>query len=198
MKKNIFTYGIVLSSALIVLTACSSGSDTTTTTTSSTTTSTTTTATTSISTSSTSTHGEHSGEIPNGMQNAANPAFPVGSTISVTADHVNGGKVTKATVVKAFDTTALQVNYTPTDGGSPVIDHKWVVLEELKNQTAPPKVGDTVTLEASHLPGMQGVEAEVTGLYEGVVYVIDFEDDHGMEMKNHLWISEDEAQSDSE
>lgn len=45
----------------------------------------------------------------------------------------------KATIVGAFDDTfTYAISYTPTDGGDPVKNHKWVVQEELEGAGTDP------------------------------------------------------------
>ena len=72
------------------------------------------------------------GPSPAGIEEADDPAYPVGTEVTLTADHMPGMKGAEATVTGAFDTTAYQVDYTPTDGGEKVTDHKWVVEDEVR------------------------------------------------------------------
>ena len=73
-----------------------------------------------------------------------------------------GMKNAKGTVKGAYKTYAYVVSYTPTNGDEKVNNHKWVVNEEVAD--APEngfKKGDTVKLEADHMPGMKGAEAQI-------------------------------------
>lgn len=61
----------------------------------------------------------------------------------------------KATVVGVYNTTVYTVLYTLTTGGEKVIDHKWVIHEEIKEAGSDPcQVGDTVTLNADVMEGI--------------------------------------------
>jgi hypothetical protein len=108
---------------------------------------------------------------------------------------MDGMKDAPATVVGAYDTTVYQVDYTPTTGGERVTNHKWVVQEELDVPSSEPlKVGDTATITADHMEGMEGAEATISGVTDQTVYMVDYESD-GMTMKNHKWVTEDEMKS---
>lgn len=141
-------------------------------------------------------HNMHggSGEVPESLKAAENPEFPVGSEVVMHADHMPGMDGVKATVTGAYDTTAYSVTYTPTDGGKPVEDHKWIVHEELQNPgDAPLEEGTTVTLEADHMPGMDDAEAIIESAKQTTVYMVDFVSaESGEEVKNHKWVTEDE------
>lgn len=141
-------------------------------------------------------HAMHSssGEVPEDLQEAENPTFPVGSEVMMHADHMPGMDGVEATVSGAFDTVAYSVTYTPTDGGEPVEDHKWVVHEELENpDEAPLEPGTEVTLNADHMQGMEGATATIDSAVETTVYMVDFvPKDSDEEVKNHKWVTEDE------
>lgn len=140
-------------------------------------------------------HSMDGGPAPEGIQEASNPTFPVGSKVTLTTDHMDGMKDAPATVVGAYDTTVYQVDYTPTTGGERVTNHKWVVQEELDVSSSEPlKVGDTATITADHMEGMEGAEATISGVTDQTVYMVDYESD-GMTMKNHKWVTEDEMKS---
>src|SRR5699024_12814893 len=90
-------------------------------------------------------------------------------------DHMAGMKVAAATIDGAYDTTDYTVSYTPTDGGEPVEDHKWVIHEEIENpDEAPLEPGTEVTMNASHMEGMDGATAEIDGANETVVDMISY------------------------
>lgn len=57
---------------------------------------------------------EHSGsgEVPNGLKEAANPTYEVGSKAIIETDHMKGMKGAEATIVGAYDTTAYVISYT--------------------------------------------------------------------------------------
>lgn len=144
-------------------------------------------------------HSEHEhpadgGPAPAGIAEATDPTYPVGTEVTLTADHMPGMDGATATISGAFDTTAYAVSYTPTDGGDPVTNHKWVVQEELEGvgdeELAP---GDTAVMTAGHMPGMQGAEATVDASTDETVYMVDI-DSPEMTMKRHKWVVESEIQ----
>ena len=140
-------------------------------------------------------HGDHpadGGPAPAGIVEAQDPTYPVGTKVILNADHMSGMDGAEATIAGAFDTTTYSVSYTPTDGGEPVTDHKWVVHEELEDPgEAPLAEGSTVVLDAEHMSGMDGAEATIDSATEETVYMVDFSAD-GMEMTNHKWVVESE------
>lgn len=139
-------------------------------------------------------HNPDGGPPPQGIEEAADPTYPVGSTVILTADHMPGMAGTEATISGAFDTTAYSVSFTPTTGGEPVTDHKWVAHEELEDPgEAPLPDGAEVVLNADHMAGMDGAEATIDSSTDETVYMVDFEMD-GMEMTNHKWVTESEMQ----
>ena len=137
-------------------------------------------------------HAMDGGPAPAGLKKAANPKFPVGTRVSLAADHMPGMKGAPATVVGAFTTTTYAVSYTPTTGGARVTNHKWVVAQELAGApTKPLPKGAEVTLEADHMPGMKGAAATVDSATEEAVYLVDYKMG-GMTMRNHKWVVESE------
>ncbi|MWV45196.1 DUF1541 domain-containing protein [Paenibacillus sp. HJL G12] len=135
-----------------------------------------------------------SGEMPQGLKKAANPAFKVGTEAMMSADHMPGMKGAKATIVGAYDTIAYAVNYTPTTGGDPVKNHKWVIQEELKDAGDKPlDKGTKVILEADHMKGMKGAEATIESAEPTTVYMVDYTPTTGGDpVKNHKWVTESE------
>jgi len=135
-----------------------------------------------------------SGEVPEGLQETDNPTYPVDSQAIINADHMEGMNGAEATIAGAYDTTVYTVTYTPTTGGEPVEDHKWVIHEELKNPgDAPLEPGTEVTLNADHMEGMQGATATIDSAEETTVYMVDFTDTRtGEEVTNHKWVTESE------
>src|SRR5699024_5956657 len=107
-------------------------------------------------------HEPDGGPPPEGIEEAADPTYAVGETVTLTADHMSGMEGAEATISGAFDTTTYSVSYTPSEGGDPVSDHKWVVHEELEDpDEAPLAEGAQVVLAADHMPGMAGAEATI-------------------------------------
>lgn len=139
-------------------------------------------------------HKPDGGPPPEGIEEASSPTYPVGTKVTLTADHMPGMNGAEATISGAFDTTAYSVSYTPTDGGERVTDHKWVVHEELENPgEAPLAEGTEVVLNADHMAGMAGAEATIESSTDETVYMVDLTMD-GMKMTNHKWIVESEMQ----
>lgn len=138
-------------------------------------------------------HKADGGPPPEGIEKATSPTYPVGTKVTLTANHMPGMKGAGATISGAFDTTAYAVSYTPTDGGERVTDHRWVVHEELEDPgEAPLAEGVEVVLDADHMAGMDGAEATIEGSTDETVYMVDLTMD-GMEMTNHKWVVESEV-----
>ncbi|MCY9668701.1 YdhK family protein [Paenibacillus alginolyticus] len=135
-----------------------------------------------------------SGEVPAGLKEDQNPKFKVGSQAIMQTEHMPGMKGATATIVGAYDTTAYAVSYTPTTGGDPVKNHKWVIHEELKNPGAEAlKPGAQVTLEADHMPGMKGATGTIDSAEQTTVYMVDYTPTTGGEpVKNHKWVTDTE------
>lgn len=139
----------------------------------------------------------HEGMVPSSMKDAAHPKFPVGSNVILLGDHMKGMKGAKAQVVGAFDTTIYEVSYKPKTGGPMVKNHRWVVQEELKDTKTVANEGDTVILNADHMDGMMGAEAKVDKSITRTVYVVNYTPTNGQkEVKNHMWVTEDEMEYD--
>ena len=204
MKRSLTLAALTLVSAL-ALSACADADETTTATTQNTTDTATETATETVTDTATDTtttaaeedHGGHDhpadgGPPPAGIDEAEDPTYPVGTEVILTADHMPGMDGAEATISGAFDTTAYSVSYTPTDGGEPITDHRWVVHEELVDPgQAPLPDGTEVVLDAEHMTGMQGAEATIDYSTQETVYMVDLTVD-GMDMTNHKWVTESE------
>jgi Protein of unknown function (DUF1541) len=134
------------------------------------------------------------GEPPQGLTDAENPTYPVGSKVILNANHMAGMNGAEATISGAFDTTVYSVTYTPTNGGEPVEDHKWVVHEEIENPSEESyKPGDEVVLNAEHMSGMDGATATIDTAEQTTVYMVDYTDEEtGEQITNHMWVTEDE------
>ena len=135
-------------------------------------------------------HPMDGGPAPEGIAEASEPTYPVGTEVQLTADHMEGMEGATATISGAFDTYTYSVNYTPAGGGDPVTDHKWVVQEEIEDAgDARLADGTEVTLLAEHMEGMEGVKAIIASSTDETVYMVDYETD-GMKMTNHKWVVE--------
>ncbi|ALS79667.1 hypothetical protein AUO94_13995 [Planococcus kocurii] len=135
-----------------------------------------------------------SGEVPEGLMESANPTFEVGSQASISADHMAGMDGAEATIVGAYDTTVYALSFTPTTGGEPIENHKWVIHEELKDAgDTPLAAGDKAVIAADHMEGMDGAEATIDSAEETTVYMVDFTTtDSGEEVTNHKWVTQSE------
>lgn len=137
-------------------------------------------------------HPADGGQPPAGIAAEENPTYPVDTEVVLTADHMPGMEGAEATIAGAFDTTTYSVSYTPTDGGDPVTDHRWVVHEEFVDPgQAPLPEGSEVVLDAEHMSGMKGVEATIDYSTDETVYMVDLTVDR-MTMTNHKWVTESE------
>lgn len=137
-------------------------------------------------------HPMDGGPAPEGIETAASPTYPVGTGVTLTADHMEGMDGANATIAGAYDTYTYAVDFTPSAGGEPVKDHKWVVQQEIKDAGDERLAdGTEVTLEAEHMEGMKGAKATIASSTEETVYMVDYESD-GMTMTNHKWVVESE------
>ena len=137
-------------------------------------------------------HPMDGGPAPEGIETAASPTYPVGTEVTLTADHMEGMDGANATIAGAYDTYTYAVDFTPSTGGEPVKDHKWVVQQEIKDAGEERLAdGTEVTLEAEHMEGMKGAKATIASSTEETVYMVDYESD-GMTMTNHKWVVESE------
>ncbi|TDT32994.1 YdhK family protein [Naumannella halotolerans] len=137
-------------------------------------------------------HPMDGGPAPAGIKTAAAPKYPVGTKVILTADHMMGMDGAKATIVGAYSTYTYAVDFTPTTGGDPVKDHKWVVQQEIKDAGSKRLAdGTEVTLEADHMKGMKGAKATIASSTDQTVYMVDYEAG-GMKMTNHKWVVESE------
>lgn len=139
-----------------------------------------------------------SGEVPKGLNDAMNPTYKVGSQAIIKADHMEGMNGATATIVGAYETTAYSVSYTPTTGGKRVINHKWVIHQEIKDAGEKPyEQGSEVKLQADHMKGMNGATAAVDSVEQTTVYMVDFTPTTGGEpVNNHKWVTENELTSE--
>lgn len=133
------------------------------------------------------------GDVPDGLTEADNPDFQVGSKAVISAEHMPGMDGAEAEISGAFDTTVYSVSYTAEDG-TEITDHKWVIHEELENPgNAPLDPGSEVVLNAGHMEGMEGSEAVIDSAQNTTVYMVDFETtDTGESVKYHKWVTEEE------
>lgn len=138
-----------------------------------------------------------SGEVPEGLEEAENPAFEEGDTAIITEAHMEGMEGAEATIVGAYDTVAYSISYDPANGGERVEDHKWIIHEEITEASEEPYTeGDEVQVEAEHMEGMNGATATIDSAEETTVYMIDFTLESGEEVTNHKWVTEEELSAE--
>ncbi|WP_099300766.1 YdhK family protein [Bacillus sp. Marseille-P3800] len=134
-----------------------------------------------------------SGEIPEGLEEAEDPLFSVGTTAYIEDGHMPEMNGVEVVITGAFDTTVYTVSYDPTDGGQRVEDHEWVVHEEFVEVGEEPlEIGEEASMDASHMTGMEGAVAEIDSAQSTTVYMVDFTTTDGEEVQNHKWVVEEE------
>ncbi|EIM08025.1 hypothetical protein A1A1_02997 [Planococcus antarcticus DSM 14505] len=139
-----------------------------------------------------------SGEVPEGLAEAESPTFEVGSQAIMSAEHMSGMDGAEATIAGAYDTTVYALSFTPTTGGEPIENHKWVIHEELEDAGDEPLVaGDEAVIATDHMEGMEGATATIDSAEETTVYMVDFTTtDSGEEVTNHKWVTESELSAE--
>lgn len=129
---------------------------------------------------------------------AVSPKYPVGAQVVIETDHMPGMQGATGIVSGAFNTTVYAVDYTTADG-TPVVNHRWVIAEEIENSAGKTfVVGDTVTLAMGHMEslGGAGLSAVIVQVVEGPVYMVDYDPTDGSaRVVNHQWVTESELRS---
>lgn len=138
----------------------------------------------------------HSGsrDIPEGLKDADNPTYEVGSKAIITASHMKGMEGAEATIKGAYETTAYVISYTPTFGGEKVNNHKWIIQEEIEEAGDENfEKGNEVTITASHMKGMNGAKGTIESANPTTVYMVDYvPTSGGEEVTNHKWVTKSE------
>lgn len=143
--------------------------------------------------------GHAEGQLPEGLKEAENPKFPVGSTAVVNASHTDGMEGAMATIKGAYETTVYSVSYTPTNGDPFEENHKWFVEGEISAMDdGEIGEGTDVIINVNHIDGMLGAEGSVDTVEDTVVYVVDYTNSLGETVTNHLWLKESELQTEEE
>jgi hypothetical protein len=78
----------------------------------------------------------HKWVIHEEITNAGEEPIEVGTEVKVDAAHMEGMQGTTATIDHAEKTTVYMINFTPTNGGEEVTNHKWVTESELAPVTS--------------------------------------------------------------
>lgn len=142
-------------------------------------------------------HSNMTSEVPSGLKEATHPEFKAGDQVVITEGHMPGMKGATATIVGAYDTNVYAVSYTPTTGGEPVTNHKWVIQQELTDAgDGLYTSGTEVVLAADHMPGMKGAAATIDSGEQATVYMIDYTPITGGDpVTNHKWVTAKELTS---
>lgn len=137
-----------------------------------------------------------SGDIPEGLKEAENPKFAVGDKVIINAAHMEGMEGAEGTIVGAYETTAYSVSYTPTTGDDYQENHKWVVKEEITpvddKDIEKLNQGAEVIINSDREEGMLGAKGEIDTSEDTIVYMVDFKETTGEEVKNYQWLKESE------
>lgn len=134
------------------------------------------------------------------LKEATNATYPIGTKVILKTDHMEGMLDAKGTVSGVYDTTVYAVDYTDSNTGKEVKNHKWVIHEELKDSEGKTyKVGDEVSLNNGHMSGMggEGQKATISEVVNGPVYMVDYTPTTGGPVeKNHQWVVESELEAE--
>lgn len=65
------------------------------------------------------------------IKDAGEQPIEPGTEVTLDADHMEGMEGAKAVIESAEQTTVYMIDYTPTNGGEKVTNHKWVTESEL-------------------------------------------------------------------
>lgn len=143
--------------------------------------------------------GHAEGQLPEGLKEAENPKFPVGSTAVINASHTDGMEGAVATIKGAYETTVYSVSYTPTNGDPFEENHKWFVEGEISAMDdGEIAVDSDVIINVEHQDGMLGAEGAVDTMEDTTVYVVDYTNSLGETVTNHVWLKESELQTEEE
>lgn len=141
---------------------------------------------------------EHAGhQIPEGLKEAEDPKYPIGSKAIVNASHTDGMEGAVATIKGAYDTTVYSVSYTPTNGDPFEENHKWFVEGELAGVDEKALTeGSNVIIDADHQSGMMGAEGVIDTIEKTTVYVVDYKNSLGETVTDHFWLKESELKEE--
>ena len=132
-----------------------------------------------------------------GLIPAKSPLYPVGTAVIIKTDHMEGMQGAAGVVSGVYETILYAVDYMSEDGKM-VINHRWVIAEEIQNSTGKTlTIGDTVSLGTGHMGGHGGVgrNATIVQISRGPAYMVDYDPVGGGErVVNHQWVSEYEIE----
>ncbi|MBW1605080.1 DUF1541 domain-containing protein [Lactobacillus sp. Sy-1] len=137
------------------------------------------------------------GKAPKGLMMAKNAKYMKGTKVKILANHMSGMKGAIATVVGAYNTDLYTIDYTPTNGGKEVKNHKYVVSKEIKaSKKGQLKVGSKITVEADHMTGMKGAKGKIVSIKKGPAYMVTFKATNSSTVyKNHKWLAQSDLAS---
>ena len=76
----------------------------------------------------------HKWVIHEELENPGDQPLQSGDEATISADHMEGMDGATAAIDAAEETTVYMIDFTPTTGGEPVTNHKWVTESELSAQ----------------------------------------------------------------
>lgn len=133
------------------------------------------------------------GNIPNGLKEASNPKFKVGDKVKINAAHNDSMEGSEGTIVGAYESTVFSISYDPTTGDHPEENVKWFVMEEVQGLgESKLDVGSEVIIEVGRKEGMQGAKGTIDTVEKTNVYMVDYVDTEGQEVRNYQWLKESE------
>jgi hypothetical protein len=139
---------------------------------------------------------EHNGspEVPESLEVAKNPKYPVGTKAISIADHMDGMmENVEVTIRGAFDSTVYATTYRSAINGELVEEHKWIIHEEIVDaKEGVYEKGEVVYTTAEHMKGMQDTAHTIDFSEKAIVYMVDFVSTDGQEVSYHKWVIEDE------
>ncbi|MEJ6399876.1 YdhK family protein [Nicoliella lavandulae] len=137
------------------------------------------------------------GKAPKGLKMATNAKYMKGAKVMIKANHMSGMKGAMATVVGAYNTDLYTIDYTPTNGGKEVKNHKYLVAPEIKTaKKGQLKVGEQITVEADHMTGMKGAKGKIVSIKKGPAYMVNFKaTNSNVTYKNHKWLAQSDLTS---
>lgn len=140
-------------------------------------------------------HAAHQITLTDSLQPAKAAKYPLGTPVTINADHMEGMQGADGYVSGVFDTTIYAIDYLDANGNE-VKNHKWIIQEEIANhQNKAYQVGDKVVLTPGHISGLggEGAEATIVMVVEGPAYMVDYRTTDGdVLIEQHQWVSEDE------
>lgn len=134
-------------------------------------------------------------KLPKGLVKAKHAKYKVGKAVTIKANHMPGMYNAKGKVVGAYNTNLYEIDYTATNNGKKVKNHKWVIAKELKAK-GKLVAGKRVTVLADHMTGMKGAKGKIVKVHRGPAYVVNYTDKKTHKVvKNHKWLVQSELKA---